>query len=78
MAESTRGLLIASTVVRATGLPKIDSFDWTPQTNGKFYAVLTIGEERRKTKVARRSSAPEWNQLFSLYERCFYSFLSCY
>ena len=76
--ESTHGLLIASTVVHATGLPKVDSFDCTQQTNRKFYAILTIGEERRETKVAHRSSALEWSQLFSLYECCFCSFPSCY
>ena len=78
MAEFTRGLLIARTVVCATGLPKVDSLDCTRERNGRFYCVVTIGEERQETKVARRSSAPEWKQLFSLYECCFYSLLSCY
>ncbi|ETW77187.1 hypothetical protein HETIRDRAFT_326537 [Heterobasidion irregulare TC 32-1] len=64
MAESTSGL-IASTVVRATSLPKVDSLDCSRPRNGKFYCVVTIGEERQETKVARRSSTPEWNQIFS-------------
>ena len=78
MAESTRGLLIASTVVRATSLPKVDSLDCSRLRNGRFYCVVTIDEERQETKVARRSSTPEWNQVFSLYDHYLYSSLSCY
>ena len=70
MAWSTRGLLTASipTVIRAIGLPRVDSLNCTLKVDGKFYAVVTIGGERKETRVARSSSTPAWNQLFSLYE----------
>ena len=70
MAWSTRGLLTASipSVIRAIDLPRVGGLHRTLKADGKFYAVVTIGGERKETSVARSSSTPAWNQLFSLYE----------
>ncbi|ETW77143.1 hypothetical protein HETIRDRAFT_118589 [Heterobasidion irregulare TC 32-1] len=50
---------------RRAASSRVDSLNRTLKVDGKFYAVMTIGGERKETKVARRSSTPAWNQLFS-------------